>query len=102
MPGAADGAGGSSGKLFLCCGPSGAGKDTLLEAAMKMVAGLLPIYFCHRDVTRPQDKCSPLEHSVSPSAFGEALGAGEYIMDWGKYETKYGIREDVKEKLDAG
>ena len=60
------------------------------------------VFFCHRDVTRPQDKCSPLEHSASRAAFAEALAAGEYIMDWGKYETRYGIRSDIKGKLEAG
>ena len=71
-----------AGTLFLVLGPSGAGKDTLLDgarAAIEGSAGAEHTVFAKRWITRAPEKCSELEMPVSHEemdAYTTALGSG--------------------------
>lgn len=43
------------GALVYVMGPSGAGKDSVLNRARAMLSADLPILFAHRYITRPAD-----------------------------------------------
>ena len=44
-----------AGALVYVMGPSGAGKDSVLERARAMLSADQPIAFAHRYITRPPD-----------------------------------------------
>ena len=79
--------------LYLSSGPSGAGKDTLLLGARTALAaeGDEEVRFLQRHITRPQDKCTDLEISVSEEEFQRLSKAGHFAFEWHAHNTHYGI-----------
>ena len=55
--------------IYLVGGPSGAGKDTLLLGARKLLAARgAPVVFITRQVTREAAACTEIEQAVSAEA----------------------------------
>jgi ribose 1,5-bisphosphokinase len=95
-------AGPARGTLFMVVGPSGAGKDTLLEAARNTLASN-PIYvFPVRDITRPADAGGEVHHAVSTSEFETKRDAGGYALCWNAHGLSYGIDAGIAADLTAG
>jgi len=70
------------GHLFLIVGPSGAGKDTLIN----YVTERLPIKRVKRVITRASD-----EYEDFTSVNEEEFDKQEYFITWESYGRKYGI-----------
>jgi len=70
------------GHLFLIVGPSGAGKDTLIDYVTKR----LPIKRVKRVITRASD-----EYEDFTSVSEEVFGKQEFFITWESYGRKYGI-----------
>ena len=90
------------GTLFLVVGPSGAGKDTLIDGARAAVANDPDIVFARRAITRPQDAGGEDHDAVSDDTFDTTHRAGGFILDWQAHDLKYGIRAAYAEDLAAG
>jgi phosphonate metabolism protein PhnN/1,5-bisphosphokinase (PRPP-forming) len=90
------------GTLFLVVGPSGAGKDTLLEAARNALATNPDYVFPVRDITRPADAGGEIHHEVSPNEFAAKRAAGGYALCWNAHGLSYGIDADIVADLSAG
>ncbi|UPY35940.1 phosphonate metabolism protein/1,5-bisphosphokinase (PRPP-forming) PhnN [Sediminicoccus sp. KRV36] len=73
-------------------GPSGAGKDTLLDAVRAELAGDPRFHFSRRSVTRAATAGGEAHESLSPEAFEAALEAGAFILHWRAHGLCYGIR----------
>ncbi|MEO0621352.1 MAG: phosphonate metabolism protein/1,5-bisphosphokinase (PRPP-forming) PhnN [Pseudomonadota bacterium] len=87
------------GTLFLVVGPSGAGKDTLIEAAARARPDLLvPV----RRVTRPADAGGEVIESLSPEAFDAAEAAGAFLLSWRAHGLAYGVPGEAAEALASG
>jgi ribose 1,5-bisphosphokinase len=89
------------GRLVLVVGPSGAGKDTLLNAARAACAGDGGISFVRRSVTREVSAAE--DHaSVSEAEFATALAAGAFSFWWEAHGLRYGVPVSIEADLAAG
>jgi len=73
-------------------GPSGAGKDTLLDAVRAELAGDARFHFARRSVTRTATPGGEAHESLSPEAFEATLAAGGFLLHWRAHGLGYGIR----------
>ncbi len=89
------------GKLVLVVGPSGAGKDTLIELAHAACGGDRNIVFPRRVVTR---EATAFEDNVqvSSDAFRQACGKGEYAVHWEAHGHSYALPRAIDDDIRAG
>jgi len=92
----------SEGILFLVVGPSGSGKDTLIDGARKMFANDPRITFPHRIITRPADSGGEVHLSVSTDDFAAMEDNGAFALTWRAHGFCYGIPGDITRTLDRG
>lgn len=69
-------------------GPSGAGKDTLIRAALRQRPGLRVV---RRVITRPAEAGGEDFESVTGAEFAARKAAGEFALDWEAHGLRYGI-----------
>jgi ribose 1,5-bisphosphokinase len=89
------------GRLVLVVGPSGAGKDTLLNLTRAACAGDAGIVFPRRVVTREASLAED-NAQVSPDAFRAALARGEFAMHWEAHGHCYGLPRAIDDDIRAG
>lgn len=89
-----------SGALVLVVGPSGAGKDTLMDAARAALAGDGGFHFARRLITRPAMAGAEDHDSCDEAAFASAEARGEMALSWRAHGLCYGI--PAKELADIG
>jgi ribose 1,5-bisphosphokinase len=89
------------GRLVLVVGPSGAGKDTLLAAARAACAGVDGIVFPRRVVTR-QASAFEDNDEISPEAFRQACGRGDFAVHWQAHGHGYGLPRGIDDDIGAG
>ncbi len=85
------------GTLFLVVGPSGAGKDTLIEAACRERTDLI---LARRLITRP---AASDEHiPISLDEFSRRKRANSFILSWDAHGHRYGVLREIEERLASG
>jgi ribose 1,5-bisphosphokinase len=89
------------GRLVLVVGPSGAGKDTLLNLTRAACAADASIVFPRRVVTREASLAED-NAQVSPDAFREALARGEFAMHWEAHGHCYALPRAIDDDIRAG
>jgi ribose 1,5-bisphosphokinase len=99
--GAAGDAGIRPGRLILVVGPSGAGKDTLLNMARAVCAGDREIVFPTRIVTR---EASPSEDNreLDRESFLNALAQGDFAVHWEAHGNCYALPRGIDDEIRAG
>ena len=90
-----------SGVLILVVGPSGAGKDTLIEAARRHYAGEGRFSFPERVITRT-DQEGEAHIAVSPADFSDLEAKDAFFLSWSAHDTSYGIPAEIVSDLDVG
>jgi phosphonate metabolism protein PhnN/1,5-bisphosphokinase (PRPP-forming) len=89
------------GRLFFFVGPSGAGKDTLLQWLQQRMPSGAGTVFARRTITRaahPSEAHQPAdEHS-----FWQLAAAGHFSMIWQANDLCYGIPRGIEAELKAG
>ena len=88
--------------LLLIVGPSGAGKDTLINGARVALAGDHRVRFVRRVITRKADGGEEEHDSVTDQAFELRRAAGEFALTWRAHGLHYGIPADIGTDLAAG
>ena len=89
------------GHLVLVVGPSGAGKDTLLDLVRAATANDAGITVARRVVTRAATSTEDHD-SVSDSAFDDAVANGDFAIWWTAHGNKYGIPRAADDAIRAG
>ena len=79
-------------------GPSGAGKDTLLDAARLALASDARFRFVRRVITRPAIAGGEQHESVTDAEFA----ALHFALSWQAHGLHYGIPADIESDLAAG
>ena len=88
--------------LVLVVGPSGAGKDTLLDGARAAFAGDPGIVFVRRAITRPEDAGGEAHAPLSEADFAARERAGGFALSWRAHGLAYGIPASIAADLAAG
>lgn len=108
MPGAGTGEGPlqtprrvGPGRLVLIVGPSGAGKDTLIDRARAELAGDASVMFPNRLVTRPPS-VSEANTELDGATFAAMANAGGFALSWAAHGHQYGIPSAIDHALYEG
>ncbi|CAN7516991.1 phosphonate metabolism protein/1,5-bisphosphokinase (PRPP-forming) PhnN [Rhizobium rhizogenes] len=92
----------TAGVMVVVVGPSGAGKDTLMNLAARHFAGRSDIHFVRRVITRDGDAGNEDHRSVSDADFDAMERDGAFAVSWEAHGLKYGIPSDVEDELARG
>lgn len=90
------------GTLFLIVGPSGAGKDTLIDGARAALAGDGGYVFPRRIITRRAKAGGEAHEAVTPQEFERRLGTGAFSLHWEAHGLRYALPAPFQKDLDAG
>lgn len=90
------------GRLFYIMGPSGAGKDTLLEYVRARSDGTDAILVAHRYITRPAAYGGENHVYVTEAEFAKRLKMGLFAMHWSSHGYHYGIGLEIQSWLARG
>jgi ribose 1,5-bisphosphokinase len=89
------------GHLILVVGPSGAGKDTLLDHVREATRGDDSIMVARRIVTRAASVAEDHD-TLTEAAFDQAVAEGAFAIWWGAHGNKYAIPRAAEEAIRAG
>ncbi len=87
------------GRLFAVVGPSGSGKDTLLDG---LIRARPEIYRARRTISRPPSEATEGFESVSEAEFARLRDAGAFALHWSAHGLSYGIRHAEFDPLEEG
>lgn len=90
------------GTLFLVVGPSGAGKDSLIDAARVALAGRMGVAFAQRVISRAADAGGEAHRAVTTAEFRRLKADGAFLLAWEAHDTHYGIPASVDAELARG
>ena len=88
--------------LILIVGPSGAGKDTLINGVRSLLGDQAPVRFVRRIITRPLEAGEEVHEPATEKAFLRAQEAGEFALSWRAHGLYYGIPADIALDLTQG
>lgn len=88
--------------LVAVVGPSGAGKDTLMDGARAALAGDARFRFAHRCITRPAEAGGEDHRPMTPEEFRLLRDAGGFALWWEAHGLLYGIPADIAADLARG
>ncbi|AMQ86517.1 phosphonate metabolism protein/1,5-bisphosphokinase (PRPP-forming) PhnN [Pseudomonas sp. 22105] len=89
------------GRLIYLMGPSGSGKDSLIEAAREPLRAL-NCEIIRRVITRSAESVGEDAIGVTPQEFEQRQRAGEFSLAWEANGLAYGIAAEMDEWLKAG
>lgn len=88
-----------SGIFFFVVGPSGAGKDSLIEGARGVGE---PFVFARRVITRAAGSPGEDHDALDDAGFAEIERQGGFLITWSAHELLYGLRRDLLDVLAEG
>ncbi|MDR0355354.1 MAG: phosphonate metabolism protein/1,5-bisphosphokinase (PRPP-forming) PhnN [Deltaproteobacteria bacterium] len=90
------------GSLIYVMGPSGAGKDALIEIAKVKLADRSEVTFPRRYVTRSAGLGSENDIFLSRSAFDYLEAGGHFLFSWRSHRLAYGLDRQIEQDLADG
>jgi phosphonate metabolism protein PhnN/1,5-bisphosphokinase (PRPP-forming) len=92
----------TEGHLILVVGPSGAGKDSVLNAARERFKGDRRVVFPRRFVTRLSNAAAEDHVSLTETEFAIAVADEAFALWWRAHGNSYGIGRSIESDLAAG
>ena len=89
----------SDGIFFFVVGPSGAGKDSLIDGAREVLSDFV---FARRVVTRPHGSPGEDHEALNETEFVRLDCQGEFLITWSAHGLRYGLRRDLLDALSRG
>lgn len=93
---------GARGILFLVVGPSGVGKDSLIDGARCLLADDPSFDFPKRYITRSKDAGGEPHRAVTVEEFEQLKADGALMLSWEAHGHHYGIPIEAEKALAAG
>ncbi|SLN76096.1 phosphonate metabolism protein/1,5-bisphosphokinase (PRPP-forming) PhnN [Oceanibacterium hippocampi] len=90
------------GTMILVVGPSGAGKDTIIDGARARLGENGAFHFVRRDITRPAEAGGERHRPIGDAEFKARVAAGDYCLWWQAHGLGYGIPATVETLLAQG
>jgi ribose 1,5-bisphosphokinase len=90
-----------AGRLIYLIGPSGSGKDSLLDAARARLAER-DCRIVRRVITRSAEAVGEAAQDVSAQQFAEMEAQGAFALSWHANGLSYGIPREIDDWLAAG
>ncbi|BBH45028.1 phosphonate metabolism protein/1,5-bisphosphokinase (PRPP-forming) PhnN [Pseudomonas sp. KU43P] len=91
----------ASGRLIFLIGPSGSGKDSLIDASRVQLAAA-GVEIARRVITRSAESKGEAAQGVTPERFETMRAAGAFAMHWRANGLDYGIPAQVDHWLAQG
>ena len=92
-----------TGRLVYVMGPSGSGKDSVLEYARRHpLLQQAPIHFARRYITRPAASGGENHIPLSREEFRMFLRRGAFALHWESHGNLYGIDRSIDERISEG
>jgi len=89
------------GRLVLVVGPSGSGKDTLIDAVRTAWRDEAGVVFPRRVITRPSSSAEDHD-TISRESFDQAAANEAFALWWAAHGLKYGIPAAIDDDIRAG
>jgi ribose 1,5-bisphosphokinase len=90
------------GRLVYVMGPSGAGKDSLLDWARARLPEDSCVRIAQRTITRAQTAGGERHCPATEAQFDELLARGAFALHWRANGVRYGVPSKILEWLDQG
>ncbi len=90
------------GALIVVVGPSGAGKDSLIDHARRHFATDATILFVRRVVTRAADAQAEDHDALTPADFADAEADGRFAVTWEAHGLRYGLPRTARDHVERG
>ncbi|MCL4744354.1 MAG: phosphonate metabolism protein/1,5-bisphosphokinase (PRPP-forming) PhnN [Burkholderiaceae bacterium] len=90
------------GIFFFVVGPSGAGKDTLIDGARGVLASNPRYSFATRAITRPADAGGEPHEAHTVASFDELERGGGFLISWAAHGLRYGLPAALLDEIRAG
>jgi len=91
-----------AGCLIAVVGPSGAGKDSVLEASQKQLSNTGDVRFVQRVITRPVNAGHERHTAIDQKAFLAREQAGDFCVTWHAHGFYYGVPMCVSDWVKDG
>lgn len=89
------------GRLIYLIGPSGSGKDSLLDAVREL-ASTHGLRVARRVITRSAEAKGELAEAVGVEEFAQREAGGDFAMSWFANGLSYGISRSIDDWLESG
>jgi thymidine phosphorylase len=91
----------ATGSFFFVVGPSGAGKDSLMDGARPHLDPARFI-FATRTITRPADSGGEAHQACTQAEFALLEQQGKFLITWQAHDLSYGLPSTLLEALAGG
>lgn len=90
------------GALVLVVGPSGAGKDSVMQDAALRLSGNGRYLFAQRMITRPAEAGGEAHLPITPEDFDRLEQSGGFLLSWRAHGLGYGLPVSLAQDISQG